>query len=219
MKNLLKRFFIAVIFSFGMVAYSAEDTTPNLVRDGGIEQWNEVSPEIKYLGLSSVQWLQQFASWQLSSNEKGNLLIPSVYSQLAGKDGILKMETNDVFSGKHSLRLKGSTYLEKTSEDAYKTKSGDIYVVRYMAKGTGDTMMYFTVYGEGSYQILEKKGTPVADKWTLIEERLLVGGSAPTTIYPRIMASEEMLIDDVFVGRVLREDEKVGAATVPKKQE
>ncbi len=85
-------------------------------------------------------------------------------SQVNGRDGILKMETGDVFSGKYSLRFKGQTYLAKVSEDAYNTRSGDIYVVRYMAKSTGNTIMYFTVYGGGGAHMLERKGTPVADR-------------------------------------------------------
>ena len=163
MRHLLSMVFTAGCLSLGAVAYSAEDTTPNLVMDGGIEQWKEVGPE---------RWEMQFFvknNWQISSTEKGSLLVPSIFSQYEGKDCNLKMENTDVFSGKHSLQLKGSMYLGKISEDAYNTKSGDIYVIRYMAKGEGNTTMYFTVYGDGGYQILEKKGTPVADKWTLIE--------------------------------------------------
>ena len=210
MKTLLTTVFLAVCLSLGTAAYSAAELTPNLVRDGGFEQWDEVGPE---------SWKMRFFvknNWQMSFTDKGNVLIPLIFSQYTGKGYILKMENTDVFSGKHSLRLKGSTFLGKTSEDAYNTRSGDIYVVRYMAKGTGDTMMHFTVYGQGGRSELERKGTPVADKWTLIEQRFLIGGSAPTTIYPRLTASEEMLIDDVFVGRVLREDEQAESKKVPE---
>ena len=211
MRTLFTKIIIAGCLSFGTAAYSADNTTQNLVRDGGIEKWNEVSP-----GSGIYDSLTLKRKWQMSTTENGNLLVPSIFSQLAANDFIMKMETTDVFSGKTSLRFNGAAYLEKASEDAYKTRSGDIYVVRYMVKGKGTTTMYLTVYGGGAAQILERKGTPIADKWTMIEERILVGGASPTTIYPRLTASEEMLIDDVFVGRELREDETVDAAMVPK---
>ena len=130
MKALLAKIFMAGCFSFGIVAYSAEETTPNLVRDGGMEQWNEVSP-----GTGTYETLTLNRKWQMSTTENGNLLVPSIFSQLAANDFIMKMETTDVFSGKTSLRFNGAAYLEKASEDAYKTRSGDIYVVRYMVKG------------------------------------------------------------------------------------
>lgn len=198
---------IAVCLSLGATAYSAENVTPNLVKDGGMEQWNEMAP--------GTESYNRFKKVEVSFTEKGAILMPSAYEQ--GQISVVKMETNDVYSGKRAVRLKASHfYMPGTGGDAYNTRSGDIYIVRYMVKGKGNTIMYFTVYGDGGAHILEQKGTPVPDKWTLIEERILVGGASPTTIYPRLTASEEMLIDDVFVGRVLRADEQTEAKRVPK---
>jgi hypothetical protein len=212
MKTLLKTIFIAGCLSVGAAAYPETGLTPNLVRDGRMEQWNEASP-----GTGLYGHLTHDTNRQMSTTDKGNLLVPSIFSQLAATDFILKMENEDVFSGKHSLRFQGAAYFEKASEDAYNTSSGDIYVVRYMAKGRGNTVMHIHVYGDGEAYILEQKGTSIADRWTLMEQRVLVGGSAPTTIYPRLAAAEEMLIDDVFIGRKLREDETADVARVPTK--
>jgi hypothetical protein len=68
--------------------------------------------------------------------------------------------------------------------------------------------MHVHVYGDAITQIVETRGKAQQDKWSLIEERVQVVGRGPTNIYPRLWTAEEMLIDDVFVGRILRDDER-----------
>lgn len=208
MRALLIRIPAAGCLLFGAAAYSADDTTPNLVRDGGMEHWREVSP-----GTSDYR---RFKEIDGSHTDKGDRLIPSAYEQ--GQVSVVKMETADVFSGKRALRLNATHfYMHGAGDDAYSARPGDVYVVRYMAKGAGAVTMHFTVYGGLGRFPLEQKGRPVPDKWTLIEQRILIGGNGAGTIYPRLDTfGNEMIIDDVFVGRVLREDEAVQAARVPK---
>ena len=193
---------------FGAPAYGAHDTTGNLVRDGGMEQWREVRP-----GTGEYNHLKEIEG---SYTDRGDKLVPSAYQQ--GPVRVAKMETADVFSGKRALRLNATHfYMHGARHDAYKARPGDIYVVRYMVKGAGTVSMHFTVYGGLKWFPLERKGTPVPDKWTLIEQRILIGGTGPGTIYPRLDTfGNEILIDDVFVGRVLREDEQTKAKKVPK---
>jgi len=181
--------------------------TPNLVRDGGMEVWREVRPEeAQYNSLKKLQ---------VSFDGANNILMPSAYEQ--GGISVVQREEKDVCSGKYSLRLKAeSFYMHFAFEGAYAVRRGDFYVTRFMAKGKGSATVYLTVYGDGTAYTLEQKGTPVPDKWTLIEQRILVGGASPDRIYPRLSVSGDLLIDDVFVGRVLREDEAVQAMSVPK---
>lgn len=180
-----------------------EETTDNLILDGGMEEWRETSPTDgwwNYLTVSNKDT-------SLSRNDKGNLLTPRVFSQFLGCQ-TMQREDHDAHGGKCAVRMKGQFYLEASSPDAYHTQEGDVYIVRYWAKGEGQTQMHIHVYGDAITQVLEVKGKPSKDRWTLIEERIQVVGRAPTTIYPRLWASEEMLIDDVFVGRIIRDDER-----------
>ena len=201
MRILWIRILTAGCLLFGAAAYSADNTTPNLVRDGGMEEWRKVSP--------GTDDFNQFKAIEGSYTDKGDKLMPSAYQQ--GPVSVAKMETADAFSGKRALRLKASHfYMHGVGGDAYNARPGDIYVVRYMVKGAGRVFMRFTVYGGLGRFPLEQKGT-------LIEQRILIGGNAPGTIYPRLdTLGNEMLIDDVFVGRVLREDEQIPAKKVPK---
>ena len=191
----------------GTGAWSDIALTPNLVPDGGMEQWREVPPE--------EPRFNELKRLRVSYTGTGKILMPSGYEQ--GGISVVQREEKDVCSGKYSLRLKAdSFYMYQPFEGAYAARRGDVYVVRFMAKGQGSATMYLTVYGGGAAYTLEQKGAPVPDKWTLIEQRILVGGASPDRIYPRLATSAEMLIDDVFIGRVLREDEASAAKKVPK---
>ncbi len=214
MRKLFSAMLVTGVLVMSITIAFASEVTPNLVRDGGMERWDEASP-----GSSRYNHLTVKRAWQMSVSETGNLLVPAVFSQLSCTEYVMKRETEAVYSGESSLRLSGSIYLEKVSEGAYDTRSGDMYIVRYMAKGAGTITMHFTVYGEGGPYLLERKGEPVADTWTLIEQRFLIGGSAPTTIYPRLAVTGEVLVDDIFIGRMLREDEHVEAQPVPKEHD
>ncbi|MBI3922866.1 MAG: hypothetical protein HY318_15705 [Armatimonadetes bacterium] len=180
-----------------------EDLTDNLVVDGGMEEWRETSPTDGWWNYLTVSC----KGLELAKNEKGNLLTAKVLSQFY-ECKLMKPEDRDVHGGKRALRLKGQFYLAESSPSAYQTQEGDIYVVHYWAKGEGQSLMHIHVYGDAITQILEVRGKPQKDTWSLIEERIQVVGRAPTTIYPRLWASDELLIDDVFVGRIVREDER-----------
>ena len=198
-----------LVFLTASAVLSAE-LTPNLVLDGGIEQWTEVLPTDGGWNTLNFTW----KSWQFSKTEKGGLLSPVFFNQPSdwGFKGIFQREESDVHGGKYALRLKGGVYLNgKAGEEAsYKTAEGDVFVSRYWAKGEGPVRMQLTVYGDGRSVLLEQKGVPQKDKWTLIEERCLILGKAPTTINPWIWAPNGMLIDDIFVGRTLRGKESMG---------
>ena len=212
MKNLSLDILAVICFLYGTVVYSETGLTPNMVRDGGMEVWREVRPEeSQYNNLKNLQ---------VSFTDTGNILMPSAYEQ--GGISVVQRESGDVFSGKYSLRLKASRfYMLSAYESAYyDVRQGDIYVVRFMAKGKGSARAWLNVYREreglGNAHTLERKGTPVPERWTVIEQRMLVGQTSPTKVYPAIEADSEMLIDDVFIGRVLREDEQSEAKRVPK---
>lgn len=207
MKRFLTQALTALLAWTGAAAYSEDNLTPSLIQDGGMEKWREVRPEESlYNNLKKLQ---------VSYADNGNILMPSAYEQ--GGISVVQREEKDVSSGKYSLRLKAeSFYMHCAFEGAYVARRGDLYVVRFMAKGQGSATMYLTVYGGGSAFTLEQKGTPQPDKWILIEQRILVGGTSPERIYPRLSVSGEMLIDDVFLARVLRKEDAVAAQQVPK---
>ena len=195
---------------FFCVLFLAWEAAPaNLVRDGGLEQWEEIAPGCPGWDALSIAW----KTWQFSRTDKGGVLRPAILNQplSASYQGVLKLEADEAHEGKRSLRLKGEVYLNGgEGEDSYRTAEGDVYLVRYWVKGEGQTEMRLHVHGEGQAVILEKKGEPEKGKWTLIEERCLVVGQAPTLINPRIWTSEEMLVDDIFIGREPREKENSG---------
>lgn len=181
--------------------------TPNLVRDGGMESWREIGAED---GL-----FNRFKSLEASYDEAGHLLLPSAYEQ--GAATVVVRESADVHSGKHAVRLTAdSFYMHEAFPGAYAAQRGDVFVTRFMAKGAGTATLYLTVYGKGgSAYILEQKGKPVPDAWTPIEQRILVGGEAPDRVYPRLATRGGILIDDVFVARLLRDDERGRGTPVP----
>jgi len=186
------------------------DLTANLVQDGGIEQWEEIQPTDSGWNTLAFSW----KSWQFAASDKGGLWRPAFLNQPADYQfkGILKKDDGDVHGGKHALRLKGGFYLNGKDGEAvsYKTAAGDVFVSRYWVKGEGQVRMHLTVYGEGQSVLLEQKGKPQKDAWTLIEERCLILGQAPTQINPWLWSADEMLVDDIFVGRVLRAKEISG---------
>ena len=182
----------------------AAELTANLIRDGGMEEWQTTGPQDggwSYLTVSCK-------GTEFGRDEKGNVHTPVIFSQ-AYDTRVMKPETGDVHGGKKALRLKGQFYLgNSTVANAFNTHDGDVYVVRYWIKGAGQTRLYLHVYGDAIAQFLEEKGKPEKDRWTLIEERIQIVGPTPTTIYPRLWCSEEMLIDDVSVARVIYESER-----------
>lgn len=214
MSNRLTKIFMAAALSLGAIASLADDTTPNLVKDGGMEVWKEIGPE------ESLYYYNKLKKLQVSFTDEGKILKPSAYEQ--GGISVVQRESDDVYSGNYSLRLKSSRfYFFSAAGPAYTdVRQGDIYVVRFMAKGSGNARMRLEVYKNrthiGRGYTLELRGKPIPDKWTPIEQRILVGQTSPDKIYPGLEATGEMLIDDVFVGRVLRKDEQTGAKKVPK---
>lgn len=181
----------------------AAELTGNLVCDGGMEEWRTTGPQDGWWNYLTVSW----KAAELARDEKGNALTPKILSQMYDTR-VLKPETRDVHGGQRALRLNGQFYLRPSSTDAFQTKEGDVYIVRYWVKGEGRSVMYLHVYGDARAQILETKGKPEKGRWSLIEERIQVVGRAPTTIYPRLWASSEMSIDDVSVARIIRDGER-----------
>lgn len=191
----------AVFLVLWVGAVSAVELTDNLFVDGGMEEWGETGPDSggwNYLTVSAK-------AWSFSKNAKGNLLTPKILAQILGA-GVMKLEEQDVHSGKRALRLKGDFYLNSVLE-SYKPRSGDEFIVEYWVKGAGETIMNVHVTGEAGGQIVKRAGKPVAGQWTRIEERIQVTGRTPEAVGFRLWASEEMLIDDVSVRRVVRAGE------------
>ncbi len=183
----------------------AEDLGPNLVRDGGVETWNEVGQ-----GQGGWDYLTvTLRNWTFSRTDAGRILTPAVFSQAAAEKSVCQRAEGDVHGGKYALRFSGGMYLNAVTPEAYDTSEGQEYVVRYWVKGTGDTTLYLHVYGEGgpSAEILSKQGKPEPDRWTQIQERLRVTGKGASTVFPRLTASAELLVDDIFIARVLRAED------------
>jgi hypothetical protein len=179
----------------------AANLTDNLITDGGIEKWETVRPS----GTPGSWWLhlKQHKDAAFTYDAEQNILMPKVFSQSAGLKG-MQMETADVHGGKHALRLRNGIYLRSQPTPL---ADGDILVTRFWVKGTGMVQIYPHVSGDAQAMILETKGKPVADRWTVIEQRILIAGPKPETIGFRLVATEEALIDDIFLARVLRPGE------------
>jgi hypothetical protein len=191
----------------------AANLTDNLITDGGIEKWETVRPS----GTPGSWWLhlKQHKDAAFTYDAEQNILMPKVFSQSAGLKG-MQMETADVHGGKHALRLRNGIYLRSlptTLED------GDILVTRLWGKGSGMVQIYPHVEGDAQAMILETKGKPEADKWTMVEQRILIAGPKPGAIGFRLVATEEALIDDIFLARVLRPGEIKLAAVADNLQE
>jgi hypothetical protein len=181
----------------------AVEVTDNLVMDGGFERWRTTGPDDPWWNYLTVDW----KAAEFGRDAKGRILTPAIIDQFY-QTAVVKPETADVHSGQHALRLKGQIYLRANSPEAYQTRDGDIYLVRYWAKGTGQSLLHLHVYGEASVQSLEVRGQPEPDRWSLIEQRLQVVGRAPKSVFPRLWASAELLIDEVSVVRVIRPGER-----------
>lgn len=191
----------------------AEELGPNLVRDGGLETWNEIGQ-----GQGGWDYLTvTLKGWTFSRTDTGCLLTPAVFSQSAADKGVCERAEGDVHGGRYALRFSGGMYLNAVTPEAYNTSEGQEYVVRYWVKGTGDTTLYMHVYGEGgpSAEILSRQGQPEPDRWTQMQERLRVTGKGASTIYPRLTASAAPLVDDIFIARVLRAEDLVLTAVEP----
>jgi hypothetical protein len=213
--KILKVVQVLSIFTVGFLSLDAFATnlSENLIKDGGMEEWKETVPQNHsiwgYLVTSKVE---------LDKNDKGNLLTPQILSQFY-ETKLMRPEEKDVHSGKKAMRLGGQFYLAPSFQDAFKTKDEDIYIVRFWAKGQGKALLYLHVYGSGIAEIIETKGKVENDRWTMIEEHIVISGPSPSTIFPRLVVSAEMLIDDIFIGRVLREDEQKLSPVQPDCQE
>jgi hypothetical protein len=190
-----KIIFLAFLVS---LSSSGEELTGNLILDGGMEEWVATGP-------MSPGWsyLTSDKNISLSKNAMGEILTPKINSQFSECKTLER--DSGARAGNFSLRLRGGIFLTASplEKDAYRTESGDVYAVRFWAKGEGNAALYLHVYGNGKAQIVERKGKLEKDKWSLIEERIQVSGSAPTTIYPRLYSPREALFDDIFVGRVI----------------
>jgi hypothetical protein len=198
MNKLLPLFFV---LSFCQ-ALSGEELTPNLVKDGGFENWKEILP-----GGAGWEYLTvRNQGWKLSRNEQGGKMLPEIFDQLLGKTGTLMMEEKEAHGGKRCLRLCGSLYLKKA--ETYDASDRDIFRVTFWIMGEGEAAIHFATYGEGryGYEIVRRSGKPRNDCWTRIEQDILVFGKGVNSILPRMVTSAEMLVDDISIRRVLREE-------------
>ena len=199
---------ILPLLGLAFVPLSGTELTGNLIADGGVEQWTAIGPDG-----AAGSWWNTLRGLEMTHDEKGRVLKPMILSQPYSTQAI-KQETQDVHGGKNALRLKGGVYLHPSGPEAYKTQEGDVYIVRYWAKGEGKTEVALCVYGDARGTVLqnilpiETKGSPTRAEWSLIEKRFQVTARAPFSVYPHLSASEEMLIDDIFMARVLREEER-----------
>jgi hypothetical protein len=194
---------LALLLGAPVLVLPAGEVTGNLVLDGGLEEWQATGPKDPWWDYLTVQW----RSAEFARDEQGRILTPRLADQFY-ETRLVKPESADVHSGSKALRLKGQFYLRPSQPEAYRTRTGDVYLVHYWAKGEGQTRMYLHVYGDATAEFLETTGKPTADCWSLIEERIQVVGRAPSTVFPRLWAAQEMLIDDVSVVRVIRPDER-----------
>ena len=177
----------------------------NLVRDGACEQTRTYElPQNKYMH-RAVQ-----NGWKLSGTDE-RVVVPVVLDQFCGKDGTLKVVRGtapaDVHSGKGAIVVHGQFYLKRVDANAYKTREGDEFIVRYYAKGRGQTRAYMHVYGEGrvAAEDVSCRGKPQPGRWTLIEQRLRIVGPGAKGIAVRLWASQPMRIDDIQVRRYVEE--------------
>lgn len=201
----MQKFFIVPFLLFGyFLSLAICGRSQNLIKDGAFEKWNSNIP-----GSGGWDYLVvRNKNWQFSKDENGNLITPAIHSQLLGKSGILKLEEKDVHSGNKALRGKGSFYLAPTKARSaqYKTDDGTEYLVKFWVKGDGIAKVYMHVYGEGKplAEIISYEGKPQKDKWTQIKETIKVFGKGAKSVFPRISLSKEMLVDDIFIGRIAK---------------
>lgn len=204
---------VAIYLALAAQALPAADLTDNLITDGGIEEWETVRPS----GTPGSWWLhlKQHKDAAFTYDAEQNILMPKVFSQSAGLKG-MQLEAADVHGGKHALRLRSGIYLRSKSVPL---ADGDIIVTRFWVKGTGMAQIYPHVSGDAQAMILETKGKPAADRWTMVEQRILIAGPKPGTMAFRLVATEEALIDDIFAARVLRPGDIKLAAVADDLQE
>lgn len=184
-------------------AANAVEVTDNLVTDGGMEQWRATGPTDPWWNYLTVQW----QAAEFARDDRGRVLTPAITDQFYDTK-VVKPEAAEVHGGQHALRLHGQLYLRQSSQDAYRTRDGDIYLIRYYVRGEGQSRMHLHVYGDAAVQDLALTGKPMKDRWSPIEQRIQVVGRAPTSIFPRLWASTELSIDDVSVVRVIRPGER-----------
>ncbi len=183
----------------------AGDFGRNLVRDSGFETWKRVSPGTRAWDYFTIK----HGDWKISRDRDGAILRPEALDQFLGKSGVLQVESADVRGGKHSLRLQGRFYLRKAFADAYAVQDSDIFQVRYWVKGIGKVSVRMATYGPGGHcaQTIHRQGSPRADRWTRIEQTMLVAGKGVNRILPRIESTGEVLVDNVVIRRLLRDNE------------
>lgn len=193
---------IGLFLIMGLTAsLPAAELTPNLVVDGGMEQWITVTPTTK-------DWWEHLTRQKkcaLSYDEQQNILMPRALSQCGGCK-VMQRETVDVYNGKYALRLMEGFYVRVAGLEA---KDGDVLVARFRVKGSGRVRFYPHCSDSArTVQTLELTGEADPDRWSLIEQRMLVTGDGSAKIAFRLVPSAEMLIDDVFLARVLRPGER-----------
>ena len=179
------------------------ELTGNLVVGGGMEQWRTVKPSMT----SWWEHLTRQKGCSLSRDARMNLLMPTVLSQCSGCK-TMQLETADVHSGKRALRLKGGIYLRVPANSGSRPRDGDVYVVRFWVKGSGRAQIYAHVAGDARAETLEIKGKPHPGRWSMIQQRIQVAGRAPKAIAFRLVTWDAIVVDDVFVGRVIRPGER-----------
>lgn len=180
----------------------AEETSENLITDGGFEEWETVRPS----GVAGSWWLHltRHAGAAFTHDAEKNILMPKAFGQSAGLK-TMQQENADVHGGGRALRLENGIYLRSK---AVPLADGDMFVVGFWVKGSAPVQIYPHASGDAQSVVVEVKGKPEKDRWTRIEQRILVAGPKPEGISFRLVATKEALIDDIVVAKVVRSDER-----------
>lgn len=184
----------------GLPWRSAADLTENLVVDGGMEHWETVTPTTK-------DWWEHLTRQKgctLSYDGQKNILMPRAMEQCGGCK-VMQRETGDVHGGKSALRLMEGLYIRVAGLQAV---DGDVLVARFWVKGQGPVQFYPHSDGEARVETLELVGKADPERWSLIEQRMLVASRGPARLAFRLVPFGEMLIDEVFLARVIRTAER-----------
>lgn len=185
-----------LIFSFLL----GEKSEANLVLDGELDMWEKVKEtdsEWSYLSIGCKDW---------DFGERTAFIeVPRIFAQIAQDSGLLKKDEDSVRVGGYSANIMGSFYLKPINQEAYMSSDGDEYLVNYLMKGTGQSIVHFHVYGEmASSKILTYTQKPLLNGWKSVTQKIKVFGQGDLRIFPRIDNKNEILIDNIFIWKEIK---------------
>jgi hypothetical protein len=178
----------------------------NIVLDGGFEEVSR-RPVFRspYLDRAIKDGVQL-------SREGEDAVLPANFDQFLGTKVLKVVEGQageTVHSGKRAILLRGDVYLRPATPHSYRTQEGDMYTAEFYAKGQGNAAVWLHVYGTGKVNAVpvESKGQPHPSQWTKIERTFLIVGAGAREIFPRLAASEQVLIDDLVIRKTSEQQE------------